>query len=270
MSEPDPDDFEHAEFSSASHETVLPRKEHTGASNVSQQQRDRQRDNLTDTSASVRRKAALAPDKDNERTNFIDQIERTATPELRAKSAPLVTPNDTDVLPDMTRDKPSESALLHGLPFTLQGLSSTNLVFTSDAALLLPPTLPLPIISLLHTLAEPSLLYRSLSNFVESRDEGLMAQSLRSAIGNELRKYLGLIATLEGEIRRAAASPQGASTHGNLLKPVVTLKRCAVWTRDATMGLRLMSLMAEESKSKIVSVVELINAYICKLRKGAN
>ena len=145
---------------------------------------------------------------------------------------------------------PTESPLLRDLPFTLQGLSSTNLNFSSLTTLELPPTLPLPIVSLLHTLAEPSLLYRSLSEFVESRDEGLIGQSLRSAIGTELRSYLGLIATLEGEIRRAITSLDGNEAQGRVGKAGVTLKRCVIWTREATMGLRLMSLMVEESKSR--------------------
>ena len=145
---------------------------------------------------------------------------------------------------------PSEAALLRDLPFTLQGLSSTNLPFTSLLTLSLPPTLPLPIISLLHTLAEPSLLYRSLSEFVQSRNEGLVGQSLRSAVGSELRSYLGLIATLEGEIRRAITSLDVNEARGSISKAGVTLKRCVVWTRDSTMGLRLMSLIVEEAKSK--------------------
>ena len=142
---------------------------------------------------------------------------------------------------------PTESALLRDLPFTLQGLSSTNLSFSSLTSLDLPPTLPLPIVSLLHTLAEPSLLYRTLSEFIQSRDEGLIGQSLRSAIGSELRSYLGLIATLEGEIRRAITSLDNEEVRGQVGKAGVTLKRCVVWTREATMGLRLMSLMVEES-----------------------
>ena len=145
---------------------------------------------------------------------------------------------------------PSESDLLRDLPFTLQGLSSTNLSFTSSSVLSLPSNLPLPLVSLLHSLAEPSLLYRSLSDFVQSRDEGLIGQSLRAAIGIELRSYLGLIATLEGEIRRAIKSASGSDAPRSVARVGVTLKRCVVWTRDATMGLRLMSLMAEESKSK--------------------
>lgn len=147
-------------------------------------------------------------------------------------------------------EQPTESALLRDLPFTLQGLSSTCLPFKSPSTLTLPPALPLPIISLLHTLAEPSLLYRSLSDYIESKDEGLIGQSLRSTIGSELRSYLGLIATLEGEIRRAIASMDLNEPRGRIGKAGITLKRCVVWTREATMGLRLMSLMVEEAKSK--------------------
>jgi gamma-tubulin complex component 3 len=144
--------------------------------------------------------------------------------------------------------KPSESALLRDLPFNLQGLSSSNFEFTSGSTVKLPPTLPIPIISLLHTLAEPCLLYRSLSEFVQASDGGLVGQSLRAAIGNELRSYLGLVATLEGEIRRALASGAENEGRNGMAKAGVTLKRCVIWMRDATMGLRLMSLIVEQSK----------------------
>ncbi|KAF2007634.1 hypothetical protein P154DRAFT_516468, partial [Amniculicola lignicola CBS 123094] len=145
---------------------------------------------------------------------------------------------------------PTEPALLRDLPFTLQGLSSANLTFPSSTALKLPTTLPVPLISLLHTLAEPSLLYRGLSEFVESTEGGLVGQSFRSALGKELRSYLGLVATLEGQIRRALAQLDDAQPHQGIGKAGVTLKRCVIWTREATMGLRLMSLMVEESKGK--------------------
>ncbi|KAF2260469.1 hypothetical protein CC78DRAFT_523220 [Lojkania enalia] len=146
--------------------------------------------------------------------------------------------------------EPSEPSLLRDLPFTLQGLSSTNLTFPSSTALKLPSTLPVPLISLLHTLAEPSLLYRGLSEFVESTEGGLVGQSFRSALGKELRSYLGLVATLEGQIRRALAQLDETQPRGGIGKAGVTLKRCVIWTREATMGLRLMSLMVEESKGK--------------------
>lgn len=153
--------------------------------------------------------------------------------------------------PEITEvSRPSESSLLRDLPFTLQGLSSKILPFDTPSTLTLPPSLPLPLISLLHTLAEPSLLYRSLSDFVQSQGEGLVGQSLRAAVSSELRSYLGLIATLEGEIRRAITSLSEEGSRGKIGKAGVTLKRCVVWTREATMGLRLMSLMVEESKSQ--------------------
>ncbi|KAL8693956.1 MAG: hypothetical protein Q9218_001314 [Villophora microphyllina] len=160
-----------------------------------------------------------------------------------------------DVPPALVTDtvadtKLTEASLLHDIPFTLQGLSSTHLSFSSRTTLDLPPTLPLPVVSLLNKLAEPSLLYRVLSDVVDAPDEGLVAQSLRSAIRLELRSYLGLIATLEGEIRRAIATANPNESRGGIGKAGVTLKRCMVWTRDATMGLRLMSLMAEEAKSR--------------------
>lgn len=77
-----------------------------------------------------------------------------------------------------------------------------------------------------------------------------MGQSLRSGIGGELRAYLTLIATLEGQIRRALASVDENAPRGGIGKAGITLKRCVMWTREATMGLRLMSLVAEESESK--------------------
>jgi gamma-tubulin complex component 3 len=149
---------------------------------------------------------------------------------------------------------PAEPNLLRDLPFTLQGLSSTNFNFASNKILKLPETLPVPIISLLHTLAEPCLLYKRLSEFVESNDGGLVGQSFRSALSIELRAYLGLVATLEGQIRRALAQLDESQPRQGIGKAGVTLKRCVVWTREATMGLRLMSLMVEESKGLLKSL----------------
>ncbi|GAB1203391.1 hypothetical protein APSETT445_002026 [Aspergillus pseudonomiae] len=146
--------------------------------------------------------------------------------------------------------RPVENGLLRDLPFILQGLSSSNLEFTSSSTVKLPPTLPIPLISLLNTLAEPGLLYRKLSAFVESSSGGLVNQSLRAALSNELRSYLGLVATLEGEIRRALAAPEASTSPASVAKTGVTLKRCVVWTRDATMALRLMSVIVEEAQNK--------------------
>ncbi|KAK6339226.1 Microtubule-nucleating Tub4p (gamma-tubulin) complex component [Orbilia javanica] len=151
---------------------------------------------------------------------------------------------------------PSEVTLLKDMPFTLQGVSSKNLTFSPENSLKLPANLPVPLISLLHTLAEPALLYRSLSAFVEESDAvedkgGLVGQSLSAAIGNELKAYLSLVAGLEGEIRRATSSLAEDDPHGLAVRKAgVTLRRCMIWTREATMGLRLMAAIVGESKGK--------------------
>ena len=178
----------------------------------------------------------------------------------KEKSATIVEPSDEQLrdMPNSREAPPTEAALLHDLPFTLQGLSTTHLSFTDIPILKLPPMLPLPLISLLHTLAEPSLLYRSLSEYLQSRDQGLVSQSLRAAIGSELRSYLGLIAALEGEIRRALTSLDASGAKTGIDKVGVTLKRCVIWTREATMGLRLMSIMVEEAKSKSVGIIQVL------------
>ena len=132
------------------------------------------------------------------------------------------------------------------LPLRSRSCLRTNLVFRQPRSLQLPVKLPAPIISLLHTLAEPCLLYKSLSDFVESDGGGLVGQSFRSALGLELRQYLKLVASLEVQIRRALATLDESEPRNGIGKTGVTLKRCVYWTREATMGLRLMSLMLEE------------------------
>ena len=151
--------------------------------------------------------------------------------------------------------EPLEYTLLRDLPYNLQGISSTNIKFKSPSTLSLPPNIPVPMISLLHTLAEPCLLYKGLANFVEASNGGLVMQSLRSAIANELRSYLGLVATLEVETRRALVAIGESTEPKAVSKGGVTLRRFVAWTRDATMALRLMSLFVEEAQSKYYSSV---------------
>ena len=168
----------------------------------------------------------------------------TSTP----REVPQATPSQTEKQ-ESSPTKTAELSLLRDLPFILQGLSSTNMEFSSSTMLKLPTNLPIPMISLLHTLAEPCLLYKELSGFVDSSEGGLVSQALRASIFTELRSYLGLVATLEGEIRRALTAAASDDTKG-MVKGTVTLKRCVVWTRDATMALRLMSIMVEEARSE--------------------
>ena len=181
-------------------------------------------------------------------------LTKSSAPERKAqtRTAKETTTEEEDGEPTarISLTGPTEATLLRELPYTLQGLSTTNMSFTSQITLEIPNTLPLPIVSVLYTLAEPSLLYRSLSVFVDSKDVGLIGQSLRSAIQNELRSYLGLISSLETQIRQAVSSLDNTDFQGRIGKVGVTLKRCVLWTREATMGLRLMSLMADEAKTK--------------------
>ncbi|KAI3317979.1 Spc97/Spc98 family protein [Xylariaceae sp. AK1471] len=158
--------------------------------------------------------------------------------------------------------EPPEPTLLRDLPYTLQGVSSATLPFGPDYSLKLPSSLPPPLIGLLHTLAEPSLLCKSLQDFVKTPAKGLLDQSLRAAINDELRSYLTLVATLEGQIRRALSSIDETAPRSGIGKAGVTLKRCVVWTREATMGLRLLSLIAEESKTKKGGqIISLIHSF---------
>lgn len=174
-----------------------------------------------------------AATNDHSSDEHMDAPSPTTTPMVYARSAESI-----------------EHGLLRDLPFNLQGLSSSNLQFQSATTLKLPPNLPSPIISLLHSLAEPCLLYKELSAFVESTEGGLVNQSLRAAIVIELRSYLSLVATLEAEIRQALAAIGYGREPNGVRKGGVTLKRCMVWTRDATMALRLMSLIVEEARGK--------------------
>ena len=91
--------------------------------------------------------------------------------------------------------EPPEPTILRDLPYTLQGVSSATLPFGPDYSLKLPSSLPPPLIGLLHTLAEPSLLCKALQDFVKTPAKGLLDQSLRAAINDELRSYLTLVAT---------------------------------------------------------------------------
>jgi gamma-tubulin complex component 3 len=68
---------------------------------------------------------------------------------------------------------------------------------------------------------------------------GLVGQSLRGAIKGEISGWMNLVAGIEGEIRRYLSQDEQPGT--------VTLKRCVIWVREGTLGLRLMSVMIEET-----------------------
>jgi gamma-tubulin complex component 3 len=136
---------------------------------------------------------------------------------------------------------PSERDLLRDIPYLLLGLPSTHFPL-APKSLTLPPTLPPPVVSLLYSLAEPGLLFRGLQDFIAAEEEGvevgLVGQSLRGAIKVEIGGWMNLVAGVEAEIRRFLAVEGVVG---------VTLKRCAIWVREGTLGLRLMSVIIEET-----------------------
>lgn len=188
------------------------------------------------------------PMGDTQRTGAFETLASSKRPTSSRKQEPALQHDDQTT--KMTPVAPTEVSILRDLPFTLQGLSSSVLPFGVDNILEIPPSLSLPIVSILHTLAEPSLLYRILSEYIKSKDDGLIGQSLRSTVQAELREYLNLITCLETQIRQAVRAIEHATEAEQSRKVFVTLKRCVLWTREATMGLRLMSLMVDEAKTK--------------------
>src|SRR6266496_929292 len=96
-------------------------------------------------------------------------------PLLQTDLPPLPTPTSPSSVPLQTKAallashcppmNPSEKDLLRDIPYLLLGLPSTHFPL-QDKSLTLPTTLPPPVISLLYSLAEPGLLYKSLQAFI--------------------------------------------------------------------------------------------------------
>lgn len=158
-----------------------------------------------------------------------------------------------DQVPTESHDMQSkftETDLMRDLPFNLQGFSSNSFQFASNNSVRLPTNLPVPTLSLLSAIAEPCLLYRSLDQFTEARDGGLVTQALRATISTELRLYLSLVATLESEIRRAVAALSIADAGAPSIRSAgITLKRIYLHLRDPTYALRLLSLIVSSVQS---------------------
>ncbi|KAH8820944.1 Spc98 family-domain-containing protein [Xylogone sp. PMI_703] len=220
------------------------------------------RDEASDIKYTARRRT-IEEVSPRDRGEPVDDIEPSRTQTSGRRNT--MTDRKENVGLKMSDMIPSETVLLRELPFTLQGVSSKNLVFSTETSLEIPPTLPVPIVSLLNTLAEPALLYRQLNNFTQTSEGGLLGQSLRAAIARELRSYLALTAALESQIRAAVAKLDGTTDRISIGKAGVTLKRCVVSTREATTGLRLMNWICEESKSKrggvLISLIHSLSSH---------
>ncbi|KAG4301324.1 hypothetical protein PCK1_002250 [Pneumocystis canis] len=143
----------------------------------------------------------------------------------------------------------SECSLLKDVSFILQGISSVSVTFSSNESAIISSKFPFTVASLLSHIVELGLLYKQLSTFISSsqnikKTNGLIKQSFFSCLDQELSAYLSLVSALEVEIRK-----DRLLSDDNLEKRSVTLKRVIIWTKDASMGLRLMALMVENCKN---------------------
>ena len=73
---------------------------------------------------------------------------------------------------------------------------------------------------------------------------------------------MNLVAGIEAEIRRYLAVEGGVG---------VTLKRCAIWVREGTLGLRLMSVIIEDTQGTpppnsftLQTPIRTVGGYICE------
>ncbi|KAG4303798.1 hypothetical protein PORY_002796 [Pneumocystis oryctolagi] len=164
---------------------------------------------------------------------------RNFTPRSLLLKAPLIISQNYDA---------SESSILRDISFILQGISSSSVTFSNGTAII-SSKFPITIASLLSYIVELGFLYKQLSIIVASSQDikktnGLIKQNFFSCLDHELSAYLSLVSTLEVEIRKDLLL-----SDDNLEKRSVTLKRVIIWTREASMGLRLMMLMAETCKN---------------------
>ncbi|BFZ54649.1 Microtubule-nucleating Tub4p (gamma-tubulin) complex component [Savitreella phatthalungensis] len=143
-----------------------------------------------------------------------------------------------------------ESALVQDVPYMLQAISTPHVTFPEAAsgvrrkltvsfgAGMLPPGLA----HLLATVVEMGLLYRKLSDYTSAIDasshaDGLVVQSFRASLAEELTAYLTKVSAVESEVRQGLS--QDEST------PRVTLKRVAVWVSEDLLRLRLMNTLVD-------------------------
>ncbi|OXG74279.1 gamma-tubulin complex component 3 [Cryptococcus neoformans Gb118] len=104
-----------------------------------------------------------------------------------------------------------------------------------------------PTRTLLMQLSELGMLYRRVTNFINSRQArdskgGMIEQSLCHFLHHELSEYHRLLAVLESQMN--TASSNGEQPEGGL-----TLLRLRLWTEDMKLKLKQMSTIVDEAKN---------------------
>lgn len=167
--------------------------------------------------------------------------------------------------------------MLAELPYTLQGVTTqvfpwTNVPKESEdlrsvITLGIPDTLPWPKIGLVNQLLEPALLYKGIKTRMQARESssknpgeksvGLVEQALHSAIEEELQGYLTLVGVVESEVRRQ--QQDSADIPG---PKRITIRRCIILLQEATLGLRLIHSIMEESEGLVGGqILSLMHGY---------
>lgn len=131
-------------------------------------------------------------------------------------------------------EDPYSAALLQDIPYIIQGLHTKNFEWDGDS-ILMDKNMPLQLVSLVSEALEPALLYRQIRGMLGGDTKGLVAQALKGVVEQELRNYLGVVSVLETEIRNK----------GN-----VTIRRCALLLKEATLALRVLAALLEECAGK--------------------
>lgn len=167
---------------------------------------------------------------------------------------------------------PSGGAMLAELPYTLQGITTQVFPWRTDKVsesivLGIPDTLIWPNIGLVNQLLEPALLYKNIKTQMQVRESnsrkpgvksiGLVEQALHSAIEEELQGYLTLVGVVESEVRR---QQQDAASKNNPRR--ITIRRCIVLLQEATLGLRLIHSIMQESEGLVGGqILSLMHGY---------
>ncbi|KAI9574841.1 gamma-tubulin complex, component 3 [Boletus coccyginus] len=165
-----------------------------------------------------------------------------------------------------------EYLLLRDTLYLLQGISGkyvqlafsdqddiNKLVFLDDTRY----TIPSPVRSLIHRLAEVGHLYSRVDAFVKDSQRrsavGMIEQSLCHHLQAQLTEYYRLVAILESQMSSPNTDPDPNITDR---ESGLTLKRLDVWVNDWRLRMRMMSVCVEGARdAQGGALVNLIHSY---------
>ncbi|KAJ3290637.1 Gamma-tubulin complex component 3 [Borealophlyctis nickersoniae] len=164
--------------------------------------------------------------------------------------------------PDRGKAVP-ESTLLRDIIYVFQGIDGKYVKYDQsvDSYNVDPEIgIPRPLREMLRRLAEIGWLYRRIHAFTNTPKEdetvGLIGQSFRSALKQQLTDYYRLIAVLESQIARVS-TPEEFSARG------LSLKRLHAWTLEPLHRLRIMGVLVDLcAGEKGGALISVIHSYV--------